>query len=695
MKIDVVQLENIRSHVKSTVPFTRGFNCVVGGVGCGKSSVLYAIDFALFGGSITRGFDYLLREGADYGKVSVQFSQHGKIYKITRGLQRKGSGISQDFEQLFLYEDDILIASIKNDAIAEQIKAITGLDRELYREIVWFRQEHLKELLDLPPRDRQRRLDELFSISDYEVAWSHIAQYQRDYETEKRVYTKDPDVNNIEKLSNDYNRASEDFTLLEIDFETLLQKLTIAKRVLEEAEQSLKALEEKKLRVEELKRKEIQAQTRLQNITNVITSLNQQINDKKTLIDNLCQRQISLDSQKNLYLTKLSQAGLPANQPLDQLTPFLASFDDKISHLRGEQEAASKGMQTDQKRNSQLSQEDKCPLCIQPLSGQYKTALLQRIEQENIERQKVINRLRLDIADLQKAKTIASEAYSGLQTCLTRETDLKARVNEEDDNLVKLMVELENQQKFESDQKNQLLIIQTEITNSDLSDLDTARTKREQMFRQYYTLDSERHLKEGRKKDLMHRIDEAKLRIDVAQEKAEKIEKLNHILELLGVIRDVYRSIQPKLRVEFVKILRNFIQQILDNLVGGETPLLNIVIDETYTPYAKSDLGIEREVNDLSGGERTLLAFAYRLGLGQLIMQSRTGHGLSLLLLDEPTENLGSEDGSIERLAEAISRLKAIEQIIAVTHSEAFADKAEHVITLEKEAGISKLSIER
>ena len=36
MKIEVVQLENIRSHVKSTVPFTRGFNCLVGGVGCGK-----------------------------------------------------------------------------------------------------------------------------------------------------------------------------------------------------------------------------------------------------------------------------------------------------------------------------------------------------------------------------------------------------------------------------------------------------------------------------------------------------------------------------------------------------------------------------------------------------------------------------------------------------------------------------------
>jgi DNA repair exonuclease SbcCD ATPase subunit len=76
-------------------------------------------------------------------------------------------------------------------------------------------------------------------------------------------------------------------------------------------------------------------------------------------------------------------------------------------------------------------------------------------------------------------------------------------------------------------------------------------------------------------------------------------------------------------------------------------------------------------------------------------MQSRTGHGLYMLLLDEPTESLGREDGSVDRLAESISRLKAIEQIIAVTHSDAFAEKAEHVIRVEKETGVSRVSVEK
>jgi DNA repair protein SbcC/Rad50 len=695
MKIEIVQLENIRSHVKSTVPFTRGFNCLVGGLGCGKSSVMYAVDFALFGDSIGRSFEYLLREGADSGKVMIQFKHNGITYKLIRGLKRKGKSINQDFEELKLFEDEKLVASMKSDAIAEQLKAITGLDKDLYREIVWFRQEHLKELLDATPRDRQRRLDELFGLSDFEVAWSNIAQYQRDYDTEKRVYEKDPDVNGLEKLSNEYNRAGEEFTLLEMDLENSTQKLAIAKRVLDEANSKLKQLEEKKIAAEELKRKEAKLTANITNMNNTFASLNQRIEGKKSIVDNLCQRQNSLDAQTKMCLSKLGQAGLPVNQPMEQLGSCLAGFDDKISNLKAEQEATSRSMQTDQKRVVQLAEESKCPLCIQPLTGEYKSCMLTRIQQENVEREKMINQLRIEVTNLQKTKAVASEAYSTLQTCITRISDLKARINEEENNLTNLSNELEEKQKFDADLHSQLETVQFEIGKFNLSDLETARIQREHAFKQYYMVESDLRTKENRKKDLAQRLDDTKERINIAQEKIELIEKIRKTVEVLGSIRDAYRSIQPKLRCEFVKVLRNFVQQVLDNLVGGEGPMLNVVIDETYSPYVKSDTGVDREVSNLSGGERTLLAFAYRLGLGQIIMQSRTGHGLGMLMLDEPTENLGSEDGSIERLAEAISRFKAIEQIIAVTHSEAFAGKADHVITLEKEAGASKISIER
>jgi exonuclease SbcC len=301
--------------------------------------------------------------------------------------------------------------------------------------------------------------------------------------------------------------------------------------------------------------------------------------------------------------------------------------------------------------------------------------------------------LQHEIGDLQRTKTAANDAFSNLQTLTSRAEDLKTRLSEEENSFVELQGELAEKQRLRGEVRGQLEAARFEIGRFDLSDLESARVQREKAFRQYYVTDSDLHTKENRKKDLLRSLDLLKERIDLAQQKLERMEKIAKTTQVLAAVRDAYRSLQPKLRSEFVKVLRNFVQQVLDGLVGSEAPMLNVVVDDTYTPYVKSEAGVDREVANLSGGERTLIAFAYRLGLGQLIMQSRTGHGLGMLLLDEPTENLGTEDGSITRLAEAISRFKAIEQIIAVTHSEDFAEKASHVIVLEKEAGVSKASI--
>jgi exonuclease SbcC len=695
MRIEIVQLENVRSHVKSTVPFTKGFNCLVGGVGRGKSSILYSVDFALFGDPIGRSYEYLLRDGASNGKVTVQFVQNGKSYTIVRGLKRRGKGIGQDVDELKLFEGETLISSVKSEAINEQFKAITGLDTELFREILWVRQEHLKELLDVAPRDRQKRIDEMFGLSDYEVAWSNLAQYQRDYENEKRIFERDPDVTGMEKLTAEYDRVVEEFSLVEIDLQDASKNLALAKKILVEVDSKLKRLEEVKTLNEELRRKETRVLANLANTQDIFRSLTERIESKKAAIGSFQQRLESTETQVGNSKAELKTAGISPNQSIESLEQYVSVLNDKITNLKGEQEAAFRGMQEDKRRVSSLSAENRCPLCLQPLSEDYRKGLENRIEEENGKRQESISRLQHDIEELQKTRTTANTVLSNLQKLTPRMEDLKNRISEESNASADLLKELDAKKKQEEDLHVQLDSVRSEISRFDVSELETVKEQKDDAVERYHSAEADFRIKENRKNDLIKRMDETKERIDQAQQKIERMQKIAKAVEIIVGIRDAYRSIQPKLRSEFVKILRNFVQQVLDDLVGAEGPLLNVVVDETYTPYVKSESDIEREVSNLSGGERTLLAFAYRLGLGQLIMQSRTGHGLSMLLLDEPTESLGREDGSIDRLAEAISRFKAIEQIIAVTHSEAFAEKAEHVIRLEKEAGESKVSVER
>ena len=120
MKLESLHLSNIRSHLKNTIRFRDGFNCLVGGLGQGKSTVLYAIDFVLFGDPLHRSYDYLLRENAQQGKVSAVFVHNNKTYRIQRALERKRTGINQDINQLKFYKDNTIIAENKNDAVSEE-----------------------------------------------------------------------------------------------------------------------------------------------------------------------------------------------------------------------------------------------------------------------------------------------------------------------------------------------------------------------------------------------------------------------------------------------------------------------------------------------------------------------------------------------------------------------------------------------
>ena len=695
MKVKSVQLENIRSHIKTEIPFGLGFNCLVGGLGRGKSSVLYAIDFALFGEPLGRSYDYLLREGAKTGIIGLHFVHGGKNYKILRGLRRQEGSISQDLEKLKFFEEDQLIASTKNEAVVEQLKAITGLDKELFREVVWVRQEHLKELLDMTPRQRQKKMDQLFGLSDYEVAWSFLAQFQRDYKVERGVLERDVDVVGIDKLQTEYNKAVEEFSTIQNRLEDMGKELIQAEASFKKATAQLQSLEELRRKTEKLRTREAALQSNVTNKEDTCDRLAEQIEEKKAQINELDQRLKLLEKQEKTHRNKLQEAEQKPDQEIEELRRYLASLENQMASIRGEQEAAKIELNASQNRISSLKAENKCPLCLQALTGDYKEGLLGRLHEENAERERTIVGLQKNLDELEGLHSVVDFVASNLQVLIPRIKETKIRISEEQESLDKLSAEFEEVQEREKALRSQLDTTRSEITKFDISELEPARKLRDTAFEQYSTTKSRLETLEGRKRDATLRIDSLKERLDHAQKKVERMETIKRLLGVIDDIRGAYRSIQPRLRSEFVNYLERVVQQVLDDLVGAEGPMLIVDIDDTYTPSMKSEEGYEREVSNLSGGERTLLAFAYRLGLGQLIMQSRTGHGLYLLLLDEPTESLGREDGSVYRLAEAISRSKSIQQIIAVTHSEAFAEKAEHVIRVEKEASVSKVSVER
>ena len=97
MLIKKVHLHNIRSYVDEEVFFSGGKTLLAGDIGSGKSTILLAVEFALFGlmkGEISG--TTLLRHGSQGGFVELNFELNKKEIIIHRALKQNSKGVEQD-----------------------------------------------------------------------------------------------------------------------------------------------------------------------------------------------------------------------------------------------------------------------------------------------------------------------------------------------------------------------------------------------------------------------------------------------------------------------------------------------------------------------------------------------------------------------------------------------------------------------
>ena len=74
MILKSLKLENIRSYLNEQINFPESSVLLAGDIGSGKSTILLAIEFAVFGIKTDLSGESLLRHGKSSGSVELQFS---------------------------------------------------------------------------------------------------------------------------------------------------------------------------------------------------------------------------------------------------------------------------------------------------------------------------------------------------------------------------------------------------------------------------------------------------------------------------------------------------------------------------------------------------------------------------------------------------------------------------------------------
>ncbi len=183
MFLKSLELENIRSYRREKIEFGEGITLFEGDIGSGKSTILYAIEFALFGlGDLKSTF--LLRNGEKEGTVRLIMDAGAGEISFVRSLERKKGGASQK-------QCRIIAAGTKTDYSPEEMKAevlkllkfnenpspaATSL---IYRYAIFTPQEEMKEILRLREDMRLETLRRAFGIEEYRIARNNAALVSR------------------------------------------------------------------------------------------------------------------------------------------------------------------------------------------------------------------------------------------------------------------------------------------------------------------------------------------------------------------------------------------------------------------------------------------------------------------------------------------------------------------------------------
>ncbi|MCX8205832.1 MAG: SMC family ATPase [Candidatus Micrarchaeota archaeon] len=249
-----VRLQNWRSHRDTRLEFSKGTNMLVGIMGAGKSSVLEAICFALYG-----TFPALSRRKVKLSQivsaaapslpsiVEVEFEQGGKAYSVKRAI-KDGKGDAE------LREGQRLIEA-KPDAVTRMVQEITGLDYDLFTKAIYSEQNSLDYFLSLNPVDRKRQIDELMGIDRFELARTNASKLSNRLAREADEKLRKVSLQDKESLVSQLSEAAAQAAQAESELAALKKEHASAAAELSQLKAQLSKYEQIKSKADSLQRK--------------------------------------------------------------------------------------------------------------------------------------------------------------------------------------------------------------------------------------------------------------------------------------------------------------------------------------------------------------------------------------------------------------------------------------------------------
>jgi len=679
MKLKKIKLNNIRSYKEHEMEFPDGSTLLSGDIGSGKTSILLAIEFALFGLQPGQRGSSLLRNNADEGGVSIEFEIDGKTILVERNLKRGKKSISQDYSAITIDDEkkEIAVTELKNKVLEllNYPREFSKKQNILYKFTVYTPQEEMKQIILQDSETRINTLRHVFGIDKYKRILENTSVILSKIREEKRF--KEALVSNIEE-------EKRELILKESELVSKNQKLILfevdlidKKNSREEAQKSLdevsKKIEEKNRLNQEIEKTKIMASNKESLIT-----------ENKKLLEQIL---LQVEELKKIYFDDSQIPSLESE--INFIKEKRIIFNEKNLDVSSRISSLNLKNQDFQNLKQKISHLEVCPTCLQDVDSVYKSNVSNKIDSDIFENVNKIKELEIE---KQKLSSELNKIESDISLKEKEVQELKLKK-------VRLQSLHEKQAQMENIEKQNLSLSQDmEMLNSHIDSLRSSVfeiSKYDNLF-----IENKKILEDCLKEEKIAEIKFAELRREIKvfseqiQEIKKKIEKteqikkeLNYLSELedwiskkfMPVISFVEKNVLVKLKSEFSKLFSEwFLMLVSDNF--------HVSLDDDFTPIIEQQ-DYEIDYNYLSGGERTAIALAYRLALNQVINSLLSKiKTKDIVILDEPTDGFSSTQ--LDKMRGVLEQLN-VAQLIIVSHEQKIEGFVDNVIRLKKENGVS------
>ncbi len=292
MKIKRLQIKNLRSYENQEIIFPKGSTLLSGDIGSGKTTILLAIEFALFGLQPSQKGTSLLRNGKEEAEVELHFEIDKKEVLIKRTLKRTKKSVTQDYCSIIIdnekFEGSVTEIKSKVLKLLNYPAEFAKKTNILYKFTVYTPQEEMKQIIIEPKDIRLNTLRHVFGIDKYKRIEENLLILTSKLKEKIKVFEAITyDIEDEKKLLEDKKNQ----------VIKLKEKRELIIKELEKATESTKikeeSLEETKTKIEE--RKNLESEKSKSEI--LIKEKNQQITGLKNNIGNI---QFQLNESKDV-----------------------------------------------------------------------------------------------------------------------------------------------------------------------------------------------------------------------------------------------------------------------------------------------------------------------------------------------------------------------------------------------------------